>query len=138
MYRFAYSMCKDEDAAKDSVQDAFVKLWERKENVDPAKVKSYLFTPVHHKIIDGFRRDNKHQDIDKTVIHESTSQKSNDLQECWPWTVYIPNTFTPNNDGCNYDEIAEVTQLSLSQVKVYIFRGRQKLKEYIGSIEAVL
>jgi gliding motility-associated-like protein len=23
------------------------------------------------------------------------------MQECWPWTVYIPNTFTPNNDGFN-------------------------------------
>jgi gliding motility-associated-like protein len=23
------------------------------------------------------------------------------LDECWPWTVYIPNTFTPNNDGYN-------------------------------------
>jgi RNA polymerase sigma-70 factor (ECF subfamily) len=41
-------------------------------------------------------------------------------------------------EGYNYEEIAEVTELTLSQVKVYIFRGRQKLKEYIGSIEAVL
>ena len=23
------------------------------------------------------------------------------MQECWPWTVFIPNTFTPNNDGMN-------------------------------------
>jgi gliding motility-associated-like protein len=23
------------------------------------------------------------------------------MQECWPWTVFIPNTFTPNNDGIN-------------------------------------
>jgi RNA polymerase sigma-70 factor (ECF subfamily) len=74
-------MCKNEDAAKDGVQDAFVKLWERKENVDPSKVKSYLFTTVHHKIIDGFRRASKHQDIDQTVITESPSQKSHDLQE---------------------------------------------------------
>ena len=23
------------------------------------------------------------------------------MEECWPWTVFIPNTFTPNNDGYN-------------------------------------
>jgi RNA polymerase sigma factor (sigma-70 family) len=41
-------------------------------------------------------------------------------------------------EGYNYDEIAEMTKLSLSQVKVYIFRGRQKLKQYLGSIEMVI
>ncbi|MDA7836103.1 RNA polymerase sigma factor [Salibacteraceae bacterium] len=144
MYRFAYSMCKNEDAAKDGVQDAFVKLWERKENVDPSKVKSYLFTTVHHKIIDGFRRASKHQDIDQTVITESTSQKSHDLQEILHQALNtLPEIqrsviLLRDYEGYNYEEIAEVTELTLSQVKVYIFRGRQKLKEYIGSIEAVL
>ena len=137
-------MCKDEDAAKDGVQDAFVKLWERKYNVDPSKVKSYLFTTVHHKIIDGFRRDSKHQDIDQTVITESTSQKSHDLQDILHQALNtLPEIqrsmiLLRDYEGYNYEEIAEVTELTLSQVKVYIFRGRQKLKEYIGSTEAVL
>jgi len=137
-------MSKDEDVAKDAVQDAFVKLWERKENVDPSKVKSYLFTTVHHKIIDGFRRDSKHQDIDKTVILESTSQKTHDLQEILHEALKTLSEIQRSvillldYECYNYEEIAEVTQLSLSQVKVYIFRGRQKLKEYIGSMEAVI
>ena len=41
-------------------------------------------------------------------------------------------------EGYNYEEIAEITGLNLSQVKVYIFRGRKQLKEYIGSIEKVI
>lgn len=41
-------------------------------------------------------------------------------------------------EGYSYDEIAEITELSESQVKVYIYRGRLALKEYIGSIEALI
>ena len=35
-------------------------------------------------------------------------------------------------------EIAELTQLNVTQVKVYIYRGRTALKNYIGSLENVL
>ena len=41
-------------------------------------------------------------------------------------------------EGYSYDEIADITGLTESQVKVYIFRGRMFLKNYIGSIEAVI
>jgi RNA polymerase sigma-70 factor (ECF subfamily) len=40
-------------------------------------------------------------------------------------------------EGYNYQEIGELTNLSESQVKVYIYRARLFLKKYIGSIEAV-
>ena len=40
-------------------------------------------------------------------------------------------------EGYNYQEIGELTNLSISQVKVYIYRARVFLKKYIGSIEAV-
>lgn len=137
-------MCKDRDVAKDAVQESFVKLWERKDQVDPSKVKSYLFTTVHHKIIDGFRRDNKHEAIENASIQQTTHQGNHDLQEVLHEAL---NTLSElqrsvillrDYEGYNYEEITEITGLSLSQVKVYIFRGRQKLKQYIGSIEAVL
>jgi RNA polymerase sigma factor (sigma-70 family) len=41
-------------------------------------------------------------------------------------------------EGYSYEEIGEVLQLSESQVKVYIFRARQSLKEYLVSIHHLI
>ena len=41
-------------------------------------------------------------------------------------------------EGYAYNEIAEITNLSESQVKVYIYRGRLALKKYLGSVEALV
>ena len=41
-------------------------------------------------------------------------------------------------EGYDYLEIGEITQLTESQVKVYIFRARTFLKNYIGKVEAVI
>jgi RNA polymerase sigma-70 factor (ECF subfamily) len=41
-------------------------------------------------------------------------------------------------EGYSYKEIGEMVGLSESQVKVYIYRARMFLKEYIGSVENVL
>jgi DNA-directed RNA polymerase specialized sigma24 family protein len=41
-------------------------------------------------------------------------------------------------EGYSYREIAEITDLSETQVKVYIYRARVFLKNYIGSMEKVI
>ena len=41
-------------------------------------------------------------------------------------------------EGYSYKEIGEITGLSEAQVKVYIFRARVFLKNYIGSMDAVI
>jgi len=41
-------------------------------------------------------------------------------------------------EGYTYAEIGEITGLTESQVKVYIYRGRVFLKQYIGSLQAVI
>ena len=41
-------------------------------------------------------------------------------------------------EGYSYKEISEITNLSESQVKVYIYRARVFLKNYIGSMEQVI
>ena len=41
-------------------------------------------------------------------------------------------------EGYSYEEIGSITGLNESQVKVYIFRARQTLKSYLGSMEGVI
>jgi RNA polymerase sigma-70 factor (ECF subfamily) len=41
-------------------------------------------------------------------------------------------------EGYTYQEIGEITGLNESQVKVYIYRGRVALKNYIGRLENVV
>ena len=41
-------------------------------------------------------------------------------------------------EGYDYAEIGKITDLKESQVKVYIFRARKKLKQILVSVEAVL
>ena len=41
-------------------------------------------------------------------------------------------------EGYSYQEIGEMTNLSESQVKVYIYRARIFLKKYIGKIEVLV
>ena len=57
LYHFAYQWVKSDQIASEIVQDTFVKLWMKREGLDPGKsVKSYLFTISYHKIIKELRR----------------------------------------------------------------------------------
>jgi RNA polymerase sigma-70 factor (ECF subfamily) len=56
VYRFALKHLRDSDTAKDVVQESFARLWQKVEEVDAMKVKSYLFTTAHHIMVDTVRR----------------------------------------------------------------------------------
>ena len=145
VFRFILKNIKDEDKAKDIVQDAFEKLWIKLLDIDAATVKSYLFTIAYNGMVDAIRREkfvgdiesvkdnnfitfNNYNDL-KEVLHEALS-KLNDIQRA----VILLRDY----EGYNYNEIGKITGLSESQVKVYIYRARVILKEYIGNLYRVI
>lgn len=58
LYRFALKSLRDEELAKDIVQESFLRLWENREAVLDGKEKSYLFTIAYRLIIDQARYKN--------------------------------------------------------------------------------
>lgn len=145
LYRFILKHIRDTDAAKDIVQDTFEKLWRKINDVDAAKAKSYLFTAGYHTMIDFTRRAKKQGKYDEAVENKLSHDKNySDLKEILNRALdklpEIQKTVVLLRDyeGYEYAEIGEITNLNESQVKVYIFRARTFLKNYIGKMEVVI
>jgi RNA polymerase sigma-70 factor (ECF subfamily) len=52
----AYSKLKDEDLAKDIVQEIFIDLWNKRKLREIENVRSYLLQAVKFKVLDEFRK----------------------------------------------------------------------------------
>jgi RNA polymerase sigma factor (sigma-70 family) len=145
IYRFAVKHLRDEDRAKDVVQESFARLWVKVDQVEGAKVKSYLFTTAHHVIVDEVRKGSRSTRMEEHHDNlRTTSQGQPDLKEVLDAAlatlppVQRSVVLLRDLEGYSYEEIAELTDLNLAQVKVYIYRGRTALKEYIGQLDLVL
>jgi RNA polymerase sigma-70 factor (ECF subfamily) len=57
LYRFAFSLLKNNEDAEGIVQEVFLILWKKRTEIDSTKsFKSYLFTISHNLIIDQLRK----------------------------------------------------------------------------------
>lgn len=145
LYRFILKSAGDSELARDVVQEAFTRLWEKRHDVDGGKAKSYLFTTGYHCMIDHIRREKRQGDIEKLtrepeVVRTHHSDLQAILHEALERLPEIQRSVILLRDyeGYQYAEIGEMCGLSESQVKVYIFRARKTLKAYIGKMEAVI
>ncbi len=145
VFRFILKNIRDEERARDIVQDSYEKLWRNAENVNSEKVKSYLFTTAYHTMIDVLRKEKRQTYMEDYQIPEDVHDNQySDLKEILDEAVKrlpeIQRTVILLRDyeGYSYKEIGDVTLLSEAQVKVYIYRARVFLKNYIGKMEMVV
>jgi RNA polymerase sigma-70 factor (ECF subfamily) len=145
IYRFVLKNLKDTEKSKDIVQDVYEKVWAKRDSVDFEKIKSYLFTAAYRTMIDYIRKESKSADFE-TVNQESFSyeEDNSDLNEQLQKALdQLPEVqksviMLRDYEGYSYDEISEITKLSTSQVKVYIYRARKFLQKYLVSIETLI
>jgi RNA polymerase sigma factor (sigma-70 family) len=145
IYRFILKNIKDEEKAKDIIQDTFEKLWIKLNTVSFEKSKSYLFTTAYHTMIDLLRKEKRMTSFtDQLSLSLTHTNQYSDLNELLHQAIdNLPDAqksviLLRDYEGYSYEEISEITGLNEAQVKVYIFRGRMYLKQYIGSMESVL
>ncbi|NQT78667.1 MAG: RNA polymerase sigma factor [Bacteroidetes bacterium] len=145
VFRFILKNLRNEHDAQDIVQDSFEKLWINHKKLDPGKAKSYLFTTAYHTMIDHIRKkkySGSIEDIPETS--NETFRDYSDLREILDEALAKLNevqrsvVLLRDYEGYSYHEIGEITGLNESQVKVYLYRARVYLKNYIVSPEHVI
>jgi len=146
LYGYAIRFLRNKEDAADIVQDVFEKLWIHRRKVEFAKAKSWMFTTAHNAMINFSNRKGRVVLSDEMQTYDSRT--------------IVPNSFESNQvvdravsilppiqksvillrdlEGYSYKEIAEILDLSDSQVKVYLFRARKKIKKQLkGMVELV-
>lgn len=145
IYRFFLKNLRSTVLAEDMVQDSFEKLWKHYTEVNYQKAKSYLFTTAYHTMIDSIRKSHRNDELEEAAnVCDKRTDSYSDLGEVIQKAVdLLPSiqrsvVLLRDYEGYNYQEIETITGLNESQVKVYIYRARQFLKNYIGSLENVI
>ncbi|MCF6269194.1 MAG: RNA polymerase sigma factor [Melioribacteraceae bacterium] len=138
IFKYSFSILKNNDEAKDAVQEVFVKYIESESTFQRNSsyktwllvlTRNYCYNRIKSK---GFKNFNfEEQVINKTYevdydteisIKEALLQLNSEDNEL---------IFLREYESYSYKEIAEHTDQSLENVKIKIFRARKKLREIL-------
>jgi len=145
VYRFILKNLRHEEDARDVVQSSFEKLWTKRMEIDFIKCKSYLFSIAYHQMIDHLRKVKRihlrEEFHEESRIHYSQNHNAKKiLEEALSRLNETQRSLVLLKDyeGYSYEEIARITGLSDSQVKVYLHRARIQLKNFLVRPENVI
>ena len=144
-WTLARYLLKDSAEAEDAVQEAFVKLWKHQQRIDPERIRPWLMKVTRNLCLDRLRRrrptqewedwqqpDDAHgplQDVQQHELGEWLKHSINGLTEPYRSLVVLRDV-----QQHSYEEVANVLELSLPQVKVYLHRARKQLREQLAEV----
>lgn len=144
-WTLARYLLKDPAEAEDAVQEAFVKLWHNRDKIDQAKIKPWLMRVTRNQCLDRLRRRRPTQEweewqkadegpgpaqgLHQQELGERLKRSINGLNEPYRSLVVLRDVHQHS-----YEEVANVLELSLTQVKVYLHRARKQLREQLAEV----
>jgi len=138
VYRYAFSLLKNKEEAKDAMQEAFVRYVENENSFkDQCSQKTWLFVITRNYCY------NKLKSADYKCLELPDEEYQSAYEFNIDWKLSIQNALMKLNGeqneliflvdyaGYSYKEIAKITKQSLENVKIKIFRARQELRKYL-------
>jgi len=151
LFRFALRFLGNEEEAKDVVQEVFIRVWNGREQMEQVQNwEAWCMRITKNLSLDRVRSlaRKQTQPIEQSydVRHESpTPLESTEVMESMQRITQLIATLPEKQrqvihlrdvEGYSYNEISEIMELDMNQVKVNLFRARNSVREKLIRINA--
>ena len=143
LLRFATHFLKDEDEAKDVVQDVFLKLWQKRDDLENVEnIEAFAMRMTRNRCLDVIRanrtipisaetdRKLKEESVD---VHEQFefTESANQIKKLINNLPDLQRTVMLMRDieQLSFEEIAETTDMQLNAIRVNLSRARKKVRD---------
>jgi RNA polymerase sigma-70 factor (ECF subfamily) len=151
LFRFALRLVGSEEEAKDVVQEVMIRVWNGREQMaEIQNMEAWCMRITKNLSLDRIRANNRRQtqpiddnfDVrnealtphESTELHESM-QRINQLMASLPekqrHVMHLRDV-----EGYSYNEICDILELDMNQVKVNLFRARNAVREKLTTLNA--
>jgi RNA polymerase sigma-70 factor (ECF subfamily) len=142
----------DKQIAENIVQDVFLRIWQNKGNLDPAKnIQSYLFTAVKNESLKQLRHlsveKQQQENVSRLSVVELNPDEAIDKNELTGELNKALNNlplkcreiFTMSRfDQLKYSEIADILGISIKTVETQMGRALKKLREQLAHLISII
>jgi RNA polymerase sigma-70 factor (ECF subfamily) len=144
LFRIAYALVENKADAEDILQDAYYKLWSRREELaNVLNPEAFCVTLVKNLCLDYLRspRANRHdEDVAEavTLSTDSSPDKELEMQNKVEHIRHLISRLPENQrqvirlrgiDDCSMDEIEQITGLNAVNIRVLLSRARKIIRE---------
>ena len=153
MFYIAKKYLKDTGLSEDVVQDIFVKLWEKKHQLDDIKsLSAYLFTMVKNHVL-NILRDKKSDVVSLTSVTEKTFPVQNLTEDDLQYKEYervLQRGINELSDrkrevfklrtqkGFTNPEVAKMLQINVRTVKTHYYNSSKFIRAYLKTHSGIL
>ncbi|HSH18968.1 MAG TPA: sigma-70 family RNA polymerase sigma factor, partial [Draconibacterium sp.] len=138
LLRFATHILNDEDEAKDVIQDVFLKLWQKRDELENIEnIEAYAMRMTRNRCMDSIRANKTipiNAETDRKIKEETVdvhkqiefTESANQIKKLIDKLPDLQRKVMVMRDieQLSYDEIADITELQLNAIRVNLSRAR--------------
>ena len=147
LFRYAVKFLEDRNEAQDAIQEIFIKLWSMKDRLKEYRsVEAFAMTMTRNYSIDQLRKRRKVIELDSISDSQITQdpQNSAGIKDTTDHVKRIIKLLPDSQqevihlrdiEGLEFDEIAEITLMTVNNVRVNLSRARNAVRVSIIKLE---